>query len=116
MDIPALALGAEALFLAGGGLAGGFLVVFPFALALALELGGLAGVYALAADTDGIDGSEDNAGVFVTPDSLAGLGRARARTLLEANDSYEFFREQNALLVTKTTHTNVNDLRILLLL
>ncbi len=87
-----------------------------FALALALELGGLEGVYALAADTDGRDGSEDNAGVFVTPDSLERLGRARARTLLDANNSYEFFRERDALLVTGTTHTNVNDLRVLLLL
>jgi hydroxypyruvate reductase len=87
-----------------------------FALALALALGDLTGVYALAADTDGIDGSEDNAGVFVTPDSLEGLGRARARRLLEANSSYEFFRERDALLVTGTTHTNVNDLRIVLLL
>ncbi len=87
-----------------------------FALALALELGDLEGVYALVADTDGVDGSEDNAGVFVTPDSLKRLDRARARTLLEANNSYEFFRKQDALLVTGTTHTNVNDLRILLLL
>lgn len=87
-----------------------------FALALALELGDLTGVYALAADTDGRDGSEDNAGVFLTPDSLERFGRARARALLDANNSYEFFREQYALLVTGTTHTNVNDLRILLLL
>lgn len=85
-------------------------------LALALELGGLEGVYALAADTDRVASSEDNSGVFLTPDRLERLGKARARTFLEANNSYKFFREQDALIVTGTTHTNVNDLRILLLL
>ena len=87
-----------------------------FALSLALELGGLSGVYALAADTDGIDGSENNAGVFVTPGSLNSFDRNEAVKLLEANNSYEFFRAQNALLVTGATNTNVNDLRILVLL
>ena len=85
-----------------------------FALALALELDGLAGVYALAADTDGIDGSENNAGAFVTPEVL--VGRARARELLTRNDSYTFFEEARTLFVTGPTGTNVNDLRIILVL
>jgi glycerate 2-kinase len=84
-----------------------------FLLALAVELDGVAGVHAIAADTDGIDGSEDNAGALLSPDSLA---RARAagadaRKLLAANDSYGFFAALGDLLVTGPTRTNVNDYR-----
>ncbi len=86
-----------------------------FALSLALALSGLENVYALAADTDGIDGSEDNAGVFVTPDLLNGAERD-ARAYLTAHDSYSFFEAQEMLLVTGATNTNVNDLRIVLVL
>ncbi len=86
-----------------------------FALSLALELDGLEEVYALAADTDGIDGSEDNAGVFVTPGLLRGEQKD-AREALGAHDSYSFFGAQGALLETGATNTNVNDLRIVLLL
>ncbi len=86
-----------------------------FVLALALELNGLENVYALAADTDGIDGSEDNAGVFVTPEVLKGVEREAKRSL-GAHDSYSFFRARDALLVTGATNTNVNDLRVVLLL
>lgn len=86
-----------------------------FALALALELNGLSGVHALAADTDGVDGSEDNAGAFVTPDILQKVGRARAKELLEGNDSYTFFEEAGTLFVTGPTGTNVNDLRVVLI-
>ena len=73
-------------------------------------------VYALAADTDGIDGSEDNAGAFLYPDTLA---RARAAGLdpagsLAANDSYGFFATLGDLLVTGATRTNVNDFRAIL--
>ncbi len=65
-----------------------------FLLALALQLNGAPGISALAADTDGIDGSEDNAGALVTPDTLA---RARAhgldaRAMLADNDGYGFFK------------------------
>ncbi|MCE1250640.1 MAG: glycerate kinase, partial [Comamonadaceae bacterium] len=89
-----------------------------FCLALAQALQGQAGVWALAADTDGIDGSEDNAGAFVTPDSLA---RASARQLAPAaylarHDSYGFFAALGDLFVTGPTHTNVNDFRALLIL
>ncbi len=88
-----------------------------FALALAVRLGGLDGVYALAADTDGIDGSEDNAGAWVTPDTLA---RAAARGLdarahLQDNDAYGFFAALGDLLVTGPTRTNVNDFRAILI-
>ena len=86
-----------------------------FALALALELNGLADVYALAADSDGIDGSEANAGAFVFPGDVARLGRAPARELLDADESYGFFEAAGRLLVTGPTHTNVNDLRFILI-
>ena len=88
-----------------------------FGLSLALALNGLEGVHALAADTDGIDGSEDNAGVFVTPSSLsraqaAGMSAGQA---LENNDGYGFFTALDDLLVTGPTMTNVNDFRAILI-
>ena len=86
-----------------------------FLLALALELRGLADVYALAADTDGIDGSEDNAGAVVGPDVFERVGVREALRSLDDNDSYSFFAATNALFVTGPTHTNVNDLRIILI-
>jgi len=87
-----------------------------YLLGLALALDGARGIHALAADTDGIDGSEDNAGAVVTPDTLA---RARDFTLdaqgcLAANDAYPFFRALGDLLVTGPTLTNVNDFRAIL--
>ena len=87
-----------------------------FLLSLALELGGMADVHSLAADTDGIDGSEDNAGALLAPDSLA---RARAqdidaRKLLVAHDAYGFFSALGDLVVTGPTRTNVNDYRAIL--
>ncbi len=68
-------------------------------------------------DTDGIDGTEDNAGAIVTPDTLA---RARAlgldaRAMLEANLAYPFFAALGDLVVTGPTRTNVNDLRAILI-
>jgi glycerate 2-kinase len=88
-----------------------------FLLALSIELEGVAGIHALAADTDGIDGSEDNAGAQIAPDTLA---RARAagvdaRKYLAANDSYGFFAELGDLLVTGPTLTNVNDYRAIVI-
>lgn len=87
-----------------------------FCLGLAQALGGQAGVWALAADTDGIDGVEDNAGAFVAPDTLA---RAAAQGLkvsdhLDRNDAYGYFSALGDLVVTGPTHTNVNDFRALL--
>jgi glycerate 2-kinase len=85
-----------------------------FGLALALDLPPGAPVWALAADTDGIDGSEDNAGVVVSPEFLRRLDRRRASDLLDSNDSYNCFAEAEHLLVTGPTGTNVNDLRLVL--
>jgi hydroxypyruvate reductase len=95
---------------------------FCLGLAQALQGGGAGDggqhseIWALAADTDGIDGVEDNAGAFVTPDTLA---RAAAKGLridsfLDRNDAYGFFSALDDLLVTGPTHTNVNDFRAIL--
>lgn len=88
-----------------------------FLLALALALDGAAGVFALAADTDGIDGIEDNAGAVLRPDTLA---RAAARGIdaaaaLADNDSYSFFAALGDLVVTGPTRTNVNDFRAIII-
>jgi hydroxypyruvate reductase len=88
-----------------------------FLLALAVHLNGAPGISALAADTDGIDGSEDNAGAMVTPDTLA---RARAhgldaKAMLADNDGYGFFATLGDLVVTGPTLTNVNDFRAILI-
>lgn len=89
-----------------------------FCLGLALALQGQAQVWGLAADTDGIDGIEDNAGAFVTPDTLAraALLGLSAAAHLDRNDSYGYFQVLGDLLVTGPTHTNVNDFRALLVL
>jgi hydroxypyruvate reductase len=87
-----------------------------YLLALALELDGLAGVSALACDTDGIDGTETNAGAIILPDTLT---RARdlglsAEDALAQNDAYGFFHALGDLIVTGPTRTNVNDFRAIL--
>jgi len=87
-----------------------------FLLALALALDGVPGIHALAADTDGVDGSEDNAGAFVAPDTLV---RARdkglnAAGMLAVHDAWGFFHGLDDLVVTGPTRTNVNDFRALL--
>ena len=89
-----------------------------FLLSLAIELDAMEQTWGIAADTDGIDGSEDNAGAVIAPDTLA---RARAtglqpKLLLSQNDSYGFFSALGDLVVTGPTRTNVNDYRVLLLL
>ena len=89
-----------------------------FLLALALALDGVDGVSALACDTDGIDGTEDNAGAIVYPDSLAraaALGVSAHKALAE-NDGYGFFAALGDLVVTGPTLTNVNDFRAILVL
>jgi hypothetical protein len=82
-----------------------------FLLSLGIELE--PGVHAMAADTDGIDGSEDNAGAFLSPDTLsrANAKALDARALLAKHDSYGFFSALGDLLVTGPTRTNVNDYR-----
>jgi glycerate 2-kinase len=89
-----------------------------FLAGLTLGLDGAGDIFALAADTDGVDGSEDNAGAIVTPDTLAraasqGLDLAAA---LARNDLYPFFAALGDLVVTGPTLTNVNDFRAILVL
>ncbi|MES2978422.1 MAG: glycerate kinase [Pseudomonadota bacterium] len=89
-----------------------------FCMGLALGLQGEPGVHALAADTDGIDGVEDNAGAFVGPDTLRrGLERGmKLDRFLDRNDAYGYFSALNDLVITGPTHTNVNDFRAILIL
>ena len=98
---------------AGGGRGGR---CAEFLLALGISLQDKSNIWAIAADTDGIDGTEDNAGALLAPDSLA---RARAsgidpRAMLAAHDSYGFFSALGDLVVTGPTRTNVNDYRAIL--
>ena len=114
-----------------------------FLLSLAIELDGLAGISALACDTDGIDGSEDNAGAFMPADALntsrnkafgatvdgEGTGETEggdvgsvgtikdmdSKTSLAQNDAYGFFSGLGELIVTGPTRTNVNDYRVILI-
>jgi hydroxypyruvate reductase len=84
-----------------------------YALSLALALKGHPRIHAIACDTDGIDGGGDNAGSFVTPDTLVRASAAGidADDFLERNDSYVFFTTTLDLVVTGPTRTNVNDFR-----
>ena len=84
-----------------------------FLLSLGIELEGTANVWAIAADTDGIDGSEDNAGAILTPDSMK--RNPDAKTLLAKHDSYGFFSALGDLVTTGPTRTNVNDYRAILI-
>ncbi|HEV3241979.1 MAG TPA: glycerate kinase [Methyloceanibacter sp.] len=88
-----------------------------FLLALAIALDGMSGIYALAGDTDGVDGSEDNAGAIITPDTLARAEAAglNAKAMLADNDPWTFFKGIGDLLVTGPTLTNVNDFRAVLI-
>ncbi len=88
-----------------------------FLLSLAVELAGAPNIYAIACDTDGIDGSEDNAGAVLLPDSLVRGTRLGldARKLLANNDAYGFFSRVEDLVVTGPTRTNVNDFRAILI-
>ncbi len=87
-----------------------------FLLALAVALDGAEGISALACDTDGIDGTEDNAGAIVYPDSVARAAACgvRAAAALAENDGYGFFATLGDLVVTGPTLTNVNDFRAIL--
>ena len=89
-----------------------------FLLSLAVALDGIADVHAIACDTDGIDGSEDNAGALCRPDSLSravALG-LHPRAMLDNNDGYGFFSALGDLVVSGPTRTNVNDFRAILIL
>ena len=89
-----------------------------FLLSLAIELAGTRKVYALACDTDGVDGLENNAGAIVEPDSLyraeqLGINPA---TLLANNDTHTFFKQIGDLVITNPTRTNVSDYRAIMVL
>jgi hydroxypyruvate reductase len=88
-----------------------------FLLALAIELNGLPKVFALAGDTDGVDGAEEVAGAIVTPDTLArasALG-VSAKARLADNDGHGFFEALGDQVITGPTLTNVNDFRAILI-
>ena len=89
-----------------------------YLLGMAVALDGASGIHAIACDTDGVDGSEDNAGAVIGPDSLsraAGAGMD-AKALLDANDAYGFFQGVGDLVECGPTLTNVNDFRAMLVL
>jgi glycerate 2-kinase len=87
-----------------------------FLLSLGIATDGRNGIWALAADTDGIDGSEDNAGAILTPDTLqrAKFAGIDVKTRLADNDAYSIFAALNDLVMTGPTLTNVNDFRAIL--
>ncbi|MEP7275317.1 MAG: MOFRL family protein, partial [Betaproteobacteria bacterium] len=88
-----------------------------FLLSLAIALDGMAGVFALAGDTDGVDGQEEVAGAIVTPDTLARAWAKgmRPRDALSDNDGHGFFEALGDSVVTGPTLTNVNDFRAILI-
>ena len=87
-----------------------------FLLALAAALDGASGISAIACDTDGIDGTEDNAGAILYPDSVACAAMAgiTVQEALARNDAYGFFAAVDDLVMTGPTLTNVNDFRAIL--
>jgi hydroxypyruvate reductase len=88
-----------------------------FLLALAIALDGHPGIYAIACDTDGIDGTEDNAGAIIRPDTLrrAADENLDPRAFLADNNAYLFFDALGDLVRTGPTQTNVNDFRAILI-
>ncbi|MGK9287003.1 glycerate kinase type-2 family protein [Sinorhizobium meliloti] len=88
-----------------------------FLLSMALALDGDPCIYALAADTDGIDGNSEAAGAVIAPDTIPRGGAAEdAKRLLDSHNSYELFQRLGDLVVTGPTLTNVNDFRAVLVL
>jgi hydroxypyruvate reductase len=113
---PAILLsGGETTVTVKGGGRGGRNTEFLLALAIALK--GEAGIFAIACDTDGIDGNGDNAGAMVAPDTLARAGEAGldAAARLADNDAYSLFAKLGDLVMTGPTLTNVNDFRAVLI-
>lgn len=108
--------GGETTVTVRGGGRGGRNV--EFLLSLAIELAGEAGIWAIAGDTDGIDGIDDAAGALVTPDTLtrAAACGIDARAALADNDAHTFFERLDDRIVTGPTLTNVNDFRAVLVL
>lgn len=85
-----------------------------YLLALTHALNGAPGIHALAADTDGIDGTESNAGAVTGPSTIAAAAGRSCTDALANSDSYPFFAAADALVVTGPTFTNVNDFRAIL--
>ncbi len=115
---PAVLLsGGETTVTIGKGLSGKGGRNTEFLLSLALTLKGAGGIWAIAGDSDGIDGVEDAAGALVTPDTLARMRNAGAdpRQSLVGHDSYTAFKAVGDLVVTGPTLTNVNDIRAILI-
>ncbi|MDH2385521.1 glycerate kinase [Bradyrhizobium sp. CER78] len=88
-----------------------------FLLGLVIALSGTSDIWAIAGDSDGIDGTEDAAGALIGPDTLrrAAADRLDARAYLAAHDSYTFFDRLGDLVRTGPTLTNVNDIRAVLI-
>ena len=88
-----------------------------YLLGLAIALDGAPNIYAIACDTDRIDGTEDNAGGIIVPDTLARAGELGLdpRAALAQNQTYEFFEALGDLVITGPTRTNVNDLRAIII-
>ena len=88
-----------------------------FMLSMAIHLKNASGINCLAIDTDGIDGIEDNAGAYVSEETLkkASLMKMNPMSFLNANNSYEFFKKIDDLIFTSPTLTNVNDFRAVLI-
>jgi len=89
-----------------------------YSLAMAIALNGASNIYGITCDTDGIDGTENNAGSIITPETLQ---KAKSLNLdparfLEDNNSYTFFKKLDDLIDCGPTYTNVNDFRVLLIL
>ena len=116
----ALISGGETTVTVRGNGRGGRNAEFLLAMAVALDdaLDGTAGIHAIACDTDGIDGSEDNAGAYLGPDSIVIAQKAGAnpQALLDNNDGYSFFEACDGLIKTGPTLTNVNDFRAILVI
>jgi len=115
VGLPAVLLsGGETTVTVKGGGRGGRNSEFLLALAAALD--GAPGIAAIACDTDGIDGTEDNAGAILYPDSIARAAEAgvAVREALAGNDGFGFFAALGDLVTTGPTLTNVNDFRAIL--
>ncbi|NIF22164.1 glycerate kinase type-2 family protein [Candidatus Pantoea multigeneris] len=115
---PAVLLsGGETTVTVSGGKAGKGGRNTEFLLSLACALQGESGIWAIAGDTDGIDGTEDAAGAIIGPDTLQRGNAAGviARDYLDAHDSYSYFQATNELVITGPTLTNVNDIRAILI-
>jgi glycerate 2-kinase len=118
VKVPAVLLsGGETTVTIGQGPAGRGGRNTEFLLGFAIAMAGEPGIFALAADSDGIDGTEDAAGAIATPDTIARarFGSLDPRSYLAAHDSYSFFAGIGDLIRTGPTGTNVNDIRAVLI-